>query len=350
MDRLPNIYRHIAKKPDVGPNFRNRKSKIRNLILAVAVGCASVVGCSSDREQPDLVAIGTASTGSGGYNYGVGISRAINEAQTRIRTSVQSTAGFGENLVLIHQREIQFGLSQGDLLVSAIAGTAPFSEVGPMTDLRWVAGVALPVWHCFVRADLQINELADLRGMRFNLGPRQTSTRAINEMLFEAAGIGLDEIEVFELPTSTVFDAVQNGVVSGSCNGFPVGYSSLASLTNFKQISLIPIPMDVFRNMQQISLSPIVQTIIPAGSYAGADRNVQSFSGVVVLTTSAATSDERVYAITRALWSSLPELRRQPQFSSLVLNTETALGGGTIPVHPGALRYYREQGIDEAQD
>ena len=62
--------------------------------------------------------------------------------------------------------------------------------------------------------------------------------------------------------------------------------------------------------------------------------------------TSAAVADEIVYAITKEVFENLDDFKKlHPAFQ--VLTQQDMLQGLSVPLHPGAIRYYREAGLLE---
>ena len=60
-------------------------------------------------------------------------------------------------------------------------------------------------------------------------------------------------------------------------------------------------------------------------------------------------SEQIVYDLTRMLWENLPTLQ-QIHSATRSMRLEEALQGIPVPLHPGALRYYRQQAIQIPDD
>ena len=88
---------------------------------------------------------------------------------------------------------------------------------------------------------------------------------------------------------------------------------------------------------------------IPAGTYAGIDYDVQTVAVSGMLVTNAGQDEDLIYEITKALWSKTARaLLDNGHAKGRVITLETALDGVAgigVPLHPGAARFYKEQGM-----
>jgi hypothetical protein len=62
------------------------------------------------------------------------------------------------------------------------------------------------------------------------------------------------------------------------------------------------------------------------------------------LVTSSAVSDDLAYQMTKLIFESLPELANS-HVAGKEIKLENAAIAGPAPLHPGAMRYYREKGL-----
>jgi hypothetical protein len=89
---------------------------------------------------------------------------------------------------------------------------------------------------------------------------------------------------------------------------------------------------------------PFVAAIIPANTYTGQDKDVPTAAVVNYLVTSSAVSDDVAYQMTKLIYESLPELANA-HVAAKDIELENAATGSPVPLHPGAIRYYREKGV-----
>jgi uncharacterized protein len=89
---------------------------------------------------------------------------------------------------------------------------------------------------------------------------------------------------------------------------------------------------------------PFVPETIPANSYPGQDKDVPTASIINYLVTSSAVSNDLAYQMTRLIFESLPELANA-HAAGKNIKLATAAAGSPVPLHRGAIRYYREKGL-----
>ncbi len=84
--------------------------------------------------------------------------------------------------------------------------------------------------------------------------------------------------------------------------------------------------------------------VIPAGTYKAMRQDYKTFSVVTVLIVPASMPDNIAEGITAALWDNLEEFKKIGGFAKSI-RFDQALRGNTIPLHPGAAKYYRAKGL-----
>jgi len=105
-------------------------------------------------------------------------------------------------------------------------------------------------------------------------------------------------------------------------------------------ISVVSVPKAVVDKIGP----PFVSVMIPANTYTGQDKDVPTAAVVNYLVTSSAVSDDLAYQMTKLIFESLPELANS-HVAGKEIKLETAAMGSPVPLHPGAIRYYKEKGV-----
>lgn len=336
--------RHTTTPPAI-PAARPRtwrlSAALRAATLCAAVGAA--LSAPSARAS-ELLALGTSSTGSVAYTIGSGFAAAVNQGQSAVNVSAQSSAGFLENTVLVSEKSIPLGMTEAATLVKAYKGLGPFKgKADKFQKLRWITGVSDAHWHCVVRESSGITSLKGIKGHTFNLNSRSTTTRDINNGLVAALGLTPADFKVVELATKEVFDAIRNRVIDGSCNSFTRGQAEIAELAMTTPVRFLPVPMDTFQKLNSDFGGAFSPYVIPAKTYTGQDSDILTFSTALAIIGHADMSEDQVYAITKAFWDGIDTLRKDPKFADLRFEAPLAMGSGVVPVHPGALRYYKQK-------
>lgn len=88
-----------------------------------------------------------------------------------------------------------------------------------------------------------------------------------------------------------------------------------------------------------------MQYIIPAGTYKGQSQDSESVSVVHMILCSSDLEEELVYNITKAIWENIDKISLVHSSLKEEMTLDEACRSLPVPLHPGAERYYKEQGV-----
>jgi TRAP transporter TAXI family solute receptor len=207
------------------------------------------------------------------------------------------------------------------------------------TRLRAMAVLFPTVVHIIAGRDSGIRSVADLRGRRVFVGATGSATEAASRVVLESHGLThADLIPVFD--RSAVIDDFRNGKLDGVFYFFPAGHTLAVDTMRARESTLIAIDR---RMMQPIrSRDPLLKPAsIEKGSYVGQSETVLTVGTDVLLVARRDLPDDLVYLLTKRLFQSIDNLRRaHPTARSIDPDRGPE---APIPLHPGAVRYYRER-------
>jgi len=258
----------------------------------------------------------------------------------------QATQGSVENLRMIATGQIESGIAQSNIAGWAYTGTGIFSAGGPMKNLRAIASLFPESLQLVVRADSSLHTVFDLKSKRISLGQKGSGTLADAHVVLAAAGLTENDIAAEYLRPS----ASAANIIDGSLDGFfliggapvPAIYELAAKLP----IRLIPIGDDVLGKMRQSS-SSYRRSVVPAGTYPGVNDETPSIGFSALWIVSADASDDLIFEITKALWNEATQrLLESHNAIGKQVRLDRALEGLSVPLHPGAARFYREAGLE----
>ena len=257
----------------------------------------------------------------------------------------QATQGSVENLRMVAAGQIESGIAQSDIVSWAYAGTGIFAAEEPLKNLRAIASLFPESLQLVVRDDSAIHTLRDLRGKRISLGQPASGTVADARVVLAAAGLTEKDITAEYLRPGVAANNVKDGTLDGFfiIGGVPV--PAVRDLAAETPVRLIPVDDDVLAKMRESSTS-YRRSVIPSGTYPGISLETPSIGFDALWIVSADAPDDLIYAITKALWNEATQRlldARDPLGKQVRL--EGALDGLSIPLHPGAKRFYREAGL-----
>jgi TRAP transporter TAXI family solute receptor len=329
----------------------------RSLVCAGLFSGAVVFGAALGQET-QYFRIGTAATGGSFFQIGGIVATAISSpaegpdcehgGSCGVRGLVavaQATPGSLENLRLINDGQIESGFSQADLAGWAYSGIEDFAASGPLPKLRTLASLFPEAAHLVVRADSSIHSVADLAGRRISLGEAGSGTAADARVLLAAAGLGEADLKREYLRPGPAAEQLKAGAIDALflVGGAPI--PAIRDLAASTPIRLVPLDGEIIDALKK-DFRFYHQAVIPAGAYPGIDSDTPSLGFYALWLVNADISADLIYAICKSLWNDgtaklLAKLNRVGQRIQL----DRALTGVSVPLHPGAERFYREAGL-----
>ena len=159
--------------------------------------------------------------------------------------------------------------------------------------------------------------------------------------IFAAAGMSYEDLGKVEfLPYAESAELIKNRQLDATLQSSGLGVAFIKDLSATMDINIVAVPTEVVENVG----APYVPSVIPAGTYDGQDADVTTAAIGNILVTHAGVSDETAYQMTKLLFENLERLKASHS-AAAGITPEAAMTGLTIPLHPGAERYYREAGL-----
>ncbi|MEN3793763.1 TAXI family TRAP transporter solute-binding subunit [Fulvimarina sp. MAC3] len=318
--------------------------------FTVALGLA---GTPAKAQEEANYILATASTGGTYYPVGVAIATLVKtklQPEYGIGLSAINSAGSAENVRLLRENEAQFAILQGLFGYYARTGTGPLESEGPQKNLRSMTMLWQNVEH-FVVAEAAaetgtMSDFVGLKGSNIGLGGRNSGSRISSGEILK--GLGVDPDKDYSLmfagygPTA---EALQNGQISGLSTpaGVPAGAISQLKASMGDGAKILNFTPEQREQADQ-GRELWTEYVIPSGTYPGQKEDVTTIAQPNFLALNADLPEENVYLITKAIYENLPFLQAiHPATKAMSL--EKAIEGLPLPLHPGAIRYYEEQGI-----
>ncbi|HIF9366800.1 TAXI family TRAP transporter solute-binding subunit [Photobacterium damselae] len=317
---------------------------LKTLISSSAIAATLLLAGQASAQE--FITIGTGSVTGVYYPTGGAICKLVNKDRKdhNIRCSVESTGGSIYNINTLRSGELDFGVVQSDWQYHGYNGSSKFKEQGPYPKLRAVFSIHTEPFNIIARADSGIKTLADLKGKRVNIGNPGSGDRATMGVVMDALGWTEKDFKLAsELKGSERSQALCDNKIDAFIYmvGHPNG--SIKEATTSCNAKLIPVTGEAIEKI--IADNPYyTATEVPSDMYQGND-DVESFGVAATLVTSTDVSDDAVYALTKAVFENFDTFKRlHPAFAHLKPQ-DMVKNGISIPLHPGAIRYYKEAGL-----
>ncbi|AAO09187.1 TAXI family TRAP transporter solute-binding subunit [Vibrio vulnificus] len=317
-----------------------------NTLIKVGAIAAAVMGAGAVHAQ-EFITIGTGSVTGVYYPTGGAICKLVNKDRKdhNIRCSVESTGGSIYNVNTIRSGELDFGIVQSDWQYHGYKGTSKFEEQGPYTKLRAMFSLHTEPFNIIARSDAGIDKLEDLKGKRVNIGNPGSGDHATMSVVMDAMGWNNDSFKLAsELKGSERSQALCDNKIDAFIYmvGHPNGSIKEATTScDAKLVSATGPQIDKI-----VADNPYyAYSTVPAGMYRGTDKDVKSFGVAATLVTTADVSDDVAYNVAKAVFENFDTFKRlHPAFATLK-KEDMVSAGISIPLHPGAVKYYKEVGL-----
>lgn len=330
----------------------NKLNILKKLLVASVVTSTVLVGSLNAAKKETKYVIATASTGGTYYPVGVGIATiaSLKLAKKHKTTfSAITSAGSGENVDMLEKGEVNFAILQGLFGSMAWQGKDKY-EGAPKKNLRSISMLWQNVEQFTVKSDFaktgNIYDLKNLYGERFSIGGRSSGSRVSAETILSSLNIDFSKMNVQYLGYSPSSTALQDGKIKGM--NTPSGPPTSAVTNAFASIGNDNIKVLDFnaKDLKMINDNYPVWTpfVIKAGTYPGQTKDINTIAQPNLLVVTKDTPEETVYLLTKTIYENLPFLNTVHK-ATKAMSLEKAIAGLPMPLHPGAAKFYKEQGI-----
>lgn len=259
----------------------------------------------------------------------------------------QSTNASAHNVNAIQAGQMEAGLSGAATLHFAYNGIGKF-EGNAKADLRVVANLYPEDLHLVLPKGGSLDGVADLKDKRVGIAQAGSGTQIAVELIIGDHGVNRDNIEEAELNNSQSAERLADGQLDAYFYAAGTPVAAMIQLDNTKGMELYSFT-DEEVAMANKTVPYYIPSKIPAGTYPGVTYDVNTVAVSGILVTNSNIDEELIYNITKAMWSDTArKLLDNGHAKGKVITLETALDGIEgigVPLHPGAERFYKEQGM-----
>jgi TRAP transporter TAXI family solute receptor len=288
----------------------------------------------------EFLSIATGGTAGTYYPIGGAIAQAVSKG-----SDIQATAETGNasvaNINLISQGDIEVAFVQNDIAFWAYTGQIMFKS--PLTNVRAIASLYPEHLQLIITKDSSVKVLEDLKGKRVGVGAPGSGVEADVRAIFQVAGLTYEDMKVDFLDYSATTSRFKDNQIDAGfvVSGYPT--ASVMDLATTRDISLLSFD-DAFLAKLSEAHPYFVASKIPAGTYRGVDADTVTAAVMAILVTHTDVSEDVVYNFLKSMFANIADVHAShSQARSITL--ESALDGLTVPLHPGAVKYYKEAGL-----
>lgn len=299
------------------------------------------------------ILVGSAQSGTFNHRVGRALCQLINSKAEEIQCDVvPADSGLHSSdtvhtLANVLSGGLDLGIVDSSIQYDAVNRTGQFEyfdfSFDNLRSLFSMNGIPFTV---AVQGNEGLNSLTDLKGKKINVGNPGSSHRAIMDNLMRVKGWQKKDFSLMEeLP------ATQSQDTLALCFGSVDAVVRFDTHPNADTKHIVDLCDARLLNIAGAEVNKLLvdkpyyfELSIPASTYASNSDLVHTFGLLETIVTTDSLDEESAYLLVKAVFENLEWLRsRHPAFSMLT-PVDMSSRGLSVPLHPGALKYYREQG------
>lgn len=326
--------------------------KLMVMVLVIAMATMLLAGCSiesnpgSDSSQPSKVTVNRYSLATGGtggtyYPIGSGVAAIVTKHVDSVELNAESTGGSVANLKMAQEKNVDFLLAGASTAYAAYSGREPFET--PINNVKGMTALYPETFQFVVLNGSEINSFDDLKGKKIAVGSPGSGTERSAKKILEAHGITYDDIDEQYLGFSEAVTSLKDRLIDCAIVASGIPTSAVVDAAATLDIKLLPIDPVVVEGL--IEDNPYYRlNSIKGNTYNGVEEDIVAVATPALLLAREDIDDETVYNMVKAFYENIEEIESvHAQGKNITL--ENATSAMSIPLHPGAEKYYREQGL-----
>jgi len=295
-------------------------------------------GASAATMQWTLATGGTSGTY---YPLGGAIAQIISNNVSDLNITAQSTGASVENINLIAAGDVDLALVQNDIADYAFKGTEFFNR--KVENIRAIARLYPETIHVVVPGESELDSISDFKEKEISVGAPGSGNEANARQIFEVFGLTYKNFEPHFLSYAETADHFKDRLLDGFIYTTGAPNSSIQDISTLQKIKFLPIEGEMREKL--MSEYPFFAVeVMPANTYNGQTEPYQTVAVQAILIANEELSEEAVYTMTKAFFDNLDAVG-ESHHKGKSITLENALDGITIPVHPGAEKFYKENGV-----
>lgn len=315
------------------------------LAVLAAVIAVAVTAPPREEQKAKYFSIGSCPVTCAAYTWSAGIADVINKNVGGIRATAEETSGYFANISFMQDGDLEASMATSLSAYEAYTATGNYEGSEPGKIMAWMS-IAPVSMHVITVEGAQVKSLSDLKGKRVGMGqPGGSSMLDANILMARIAG---DDFKPFRVRLGDMVDMLGDGNIDAALWNGSYPLAPLIRLNAQRDLKLIPVEDAFFADLKA-DYPPYFRLSIPSGTYEDVQRDTPTYGLANGLVISADVPEERVYQMTKAVFENLDMLAGvHPAFGRM--SADTVLNGFGSPLHPGALRYYREINVPGIED
>ncbi|MGQ7246563.1 TAXI family TRAP transporter solute-binding subunit [Halomonas sp. V046] len=318
-------------------------SRILTATLASTfAGTLLIAGAAqADREDwPESFTVGTASQGGTYFVYGSGWANLVAD-QLGLSGGGEVTGGPTQNLALVHGGDVAFGLTTMGPAADAVAGKSPLAPGVAMDNVCAMFPMYETPFSITALTDSGITSISEIPdGARIGFGPAASTSDTYFPAILEELGVNFERRNG---GWSDLGGQLQDGLLDVIAFAAGIPIPAVSQLEVQTDVNIVQFTEE--EQQQIIDAFPVSDFQIPASTYTTLEEDARAVSMWNFAIAGCDLPEDFVYEVTKLTMENNDKMMDIHRSAATTI-PENVKYNTVLPFHPGAARWYEENGVD----
>ena len=308
---------------------------LRRGLIAAAITLTAATALA----QPKTMTLGTASVGGTYFVYGGVVAKILTD-KTGIQVSTQQTQGPNQNVILVEDGKIELGMTTMGIALQAWTGTGDWTKGKKYEAIRALFPMYDTPLQCVALKKSGITSFKQLDGKTVGVGPKAGTPGTYLPLIFNALGM---KATIRNGQGADMGSQLGDGILDAFCFGAGLPIPIFSQLDAEKEVVFFTWT-DAERDAIRKKMPEFSDTVIPKGTYKAMAADQKTIGLYNFAIANKSMSDDVAYLVTKTILENNAAMMQGHAAASETI-AANAKANTFLPFHPGAVRYYKEKGI-----
>ena len=314
------------------------KKVIVSFCAAALLLCGASAALAAER-----LSYATGGTSGTYYPIGSAMASVITKNVKGVEITAEATGASIANLKMMRAGDVDMMMGASNNTYAGYAGEPPFDDK-PVSTIRGVMSLYPEIFQFVVLKSAGFTKIEDLKGKKVAVGAPGSGTERTAKMILGAHGLTYDDINPQFLNFGEAITSLKDRLIDCAILGAGVPTSAVMDAATLLDVDLLPLSEDKTPALLKDRPYLAVYTI-KAGTYRSLDKDVKACGSPALWSVRHDLSDELVYDMIKAVFDNMPTIA-ESHAQAKTISLENALIAMSVPLHPGAAKFYKEKGVD----
>jgi len=315
-------------------------TKTTALLLAGSALLAAASAQADKSDWPENFTVGTASQGGTYYVYGSGWANFIAD-ELDISGGGEVTGGPTQNLALVHNGNAAFGLATMGPASDAISGKSPLAPGVKMDNVCAMFPMYETPFSITTLEDSGIESISDIPdGARIGFGPAASTSDTYFPEILKTLGVDFDRRNG---GWTDLGSQLQDGLLDVIAFAAGIPIPAVSQLEVQTDVNIIGFTEDEIQTV--LENFPVAEFMIPASTYSTLEEDSRVVSMWNFSIAGCDLPEDFVYEVTKRTMENNDRMRSIHRSAETTI-PENISHNTVLPFHPGAARWYEENGYE----